>query len=698
MPGHLMLRSIAIATLAIGAAGQQPWQVLADGTDRTAAQLNPVRKLSDAYHPWTPPTTLAEWRDQARALREQILISAGLWPMPPRAPLEPVVHGKVERDGYTIEKVYFASLPGHYVTGSLYRPKGISGTVPGVLCPHGHSHNGRMHDAGNKKAREQLVKGAEDTMAAARHPLQACMVQLVRMGCVVFHHDMVGYASSRPISHASGFTDAAALLRSQSTLRLQTWNSIRALDFLLSLPEVDQNRIAVTGHSGGGTQTFMLGAIDERPTAAFPAVMVSTAMQGGCVCENAPYLRHDINNVAIAALFAPRPLALSGANDWTIDIETRGLPELQSIYELFGAKPNVTARCWPEYGHNYNLHARQMMYGWFNRHLGLSQPAPVKERDFVPLTRAELEVFDAHHPLPDDAGSAADVRAHWDLTLRGSLAELLPLDRTGIGRYRDIVRPAARVLLAAGADQRETAGDVQSTDELDGIAVTRILVRPESGRAVPLIRLTAGPTDRAVLWVDGDGKRAMFDEDGQLIPAVRELVESGAAVASIDVLGTGESTPTDRRFEPPHQGYAGYTYCYNRPLIAQRVRDIVKAINQLSTTQIDLVGTGGAGPWVLLALASTQREVRHTLVDLQGFSFSGIEAADDPDLLPGALAFGGLGGLAALAAPARITVLGTEGLPAGDLRPLEVISRLTGGDLTLEEGALRAEEVPARLR
>jgi DNA-binding LytR/AlgR family response regulator len=109
----------------------------------------------------------------------------------------------------------------------------------------------------------------------------------------------------------------------QSIMGLQTLNAVRSLDFLLSLPEVDAERVAITGASGGGTQTFMLCAIDDRPAAAFPAVMVGTAMQGGCICENCSYLRVGTGNVEIAGLFAPKPLGMSGAKDWTIDIEKK---------------------------------------------------------------------------------------------------------------------------------------------------------------------------------------------------------------------------------------------------------------------------------------------------------------------------------------------------------------------------------------
>src|SRR5207248_3743168 len=263
---------------------------------------------------------------------------------------------------YTIEKVFFASMPGHYVSGNLYRPKGKTGKLAGVLCPHGHWKNGRFFDAGPEEAKKQIEKGAEKTTNGARFPLQARCAMLARMGSVVFHYDMVGVADSQPIPHAKGFADAEAELRLQSALGLQTWNSIRALDFLLSLPEVDAKRIGVTGASGGGTQTFLLCAIDDRPTVAFPAVMVSTEMQGGCVCENASYLRQFTGNIDLAALFAPKPLGMSAANDWTKEIETKGLPELKALYKLLGAEDNVTAKCFLQFDHNYNQVSRELMY------------------------------------------------------------------------------------------------------------------------------------------------------------------------------------------------------------------------------------------------------------------------------------------------------------------------------------------------
>ncbi|HJZ94855.1 MAG TPA: acetylxylan esterase, partial [Gemmataceae bacterium] len=322
------MRILSVAAVVLAAASaysdDDPTRLFPDKSELKDARLGKPKDYN-GYFPFTPPATREAWNDRARQVRTQVLVANGLWPLPEKTPLNAVIHGKIERDGYTVEKVYFASMPGHYVSGNLYRPTAKAETKkPGVLCPHGHWANGRFHENNEAAAKKEVESGAEKTMEGARYPLQARCAQLARMGSVVFHYDMVGYADSKAIAHRTGFTDAEAELRLQSFMGLQTWNSIRALDFLLSLPDVDPKRIGVTGASGGGTQTFILGAVDDRPTAAFPAVMVSTAMQGGCICENCSYLRVRTGNIELAGLFAPKPLGMSAANDWTKEIETKG--------------------------------------------------------------------------------------------------------------------------------------------------------------------------------------------------------------------------------------------------------------------------------------------------------------------------------------------------------------------------------------
>ncbi|MEZ6064296.1 MAG: acetylxylan esterase [Planctomycetaceae bacterium] len=478
-------------------------------------RLERLRTLNDKLHPWSPPDSREAWDAERERIQRQVSVALGLWPMPAKTPLRPVIHSPVEKAGYTVYRVYFESRPGLYVTGSLYRPANdFPGLRPGVLCPHGHWADGRFYDAGDAAAKKQIEQGAEVFDAAAHSPLQARMVQLARMGCVVFHYDMIGYADAGPLDHRTGFNDARAELESENIMGLQTWNSIRALDFIESLDGVDPDRLAVTGASGGGTQTFLLAALDDRPDVLFPAVMVSTAMQGGCVCENASYLRLGLNNVALAALAAPRPMAMSGADDWTIDIETLGLPELKQVYGFYDRPELVDAKCWPQFGHNYNLHARTMMYTWFNQHLKLGLDEPIEERDFERLSRDELTVFTVEHPRPDDALLAEQLRARLTEENRIRFNELLDGPRE---EYRHVVGGAAEVLVGSrwpldvalsGRSQQRLADGTNleaGTCEVVG-----------SGEQVPFVRLTpAKPNGQVVLWIDEAGKQAAVPAVGR---------------------------------------------------------------------------------------------------------------------------------------------------------------------------------------
>ncbi len=239
---------------------------------------------------------------------------------------------------------------------------------------------------------------------------------------------------------------------------LQTWNSLRSLDWIASLPDVDTNRIGVTGASGGGTQTFLLGVIDDRPSALFPAVMVSTAMQGGCTCENASYLRVGTGNIELAAVIAPRPLSMSAANDWTKELETKGLPELKRLYALMGAADRVDGRHF-DFGHNYNFVSRRMMYEFFKQNFDLK--GDVEERDFKPLTQEELTVWNAEHPKPamDEAAEVALLQA-LDARDQQQLAALAPKDAASLDEFRKVVGGAYDVMIGRTA---ETIGKTEIT-------------------------------------------------------------------------------------------------------------------------------------------------------------------------------------------------------------------------------------------
>ncbi|WP_215239571.1 alpha/beta hydrolase family protein [Dyadobacter helix] len=331
---------------------------------------------NNTYH------TKAEWTSRAEQIRAQLREGMGLQVLPPKPKSKPTIYGKMVMDGYTIEKVFFESMPGFYVTGNLYRPTKQQKSYAGILCPHGHGDNpqGRF--------REQTQKRCGT---------------LARMGAVVFVWDMVGQGDSRQCEHSMA-----------KGLKLQTINSIRALDFLESLPGVDPKRIAVTGESGGGTQTFILAALDNRVKVAVPCVMVSAHFFGGCVCESGLPIHkkgdYQTNNVQIASLTAPRPMLLiSDGADWTKHTPDLEYPYIRGIYSLYGKAGNVENVHLPDEKHDYGPSKRKAMYPFLAKYIGLDLKAVTDDKGNIDesqvkvLDQKELEVFDKAHPRPANA-------------------------------------------------------------------------------------------------------------------------------------------------------------------------------------------------------------------------------------------------------------------------------------------------------
>jgi dienelactone hydrolase len=485
------------------------------------------------------------------------------------------------------------------------------------------------------------------------------------MGCVVFHYDMVGYADSQQIPHRTGFTDAEAELRLQSFMGLQTFNSLRALDFLAGLPDVDPRRIGVTGASGGGTQTFILCAIDNRPAVAFPAVMVSTAMQGGCICENCSYLRQGAGNIDLAGLFAPKPLGMTGANDWTREIETKGLPELKALYRLYGAEDRVMARAFVQFDHNYNQVSRDVMYNWFNKHLHLEQPEPVKEKPFVPVPPKDLSVFDEQHPHPGDAADAKKLRDTVTAISNRQLAAIHPTDAARLREFRHIVGTALRVMIH---DQLPSPQEVEYKEagqrEFDQFQVRKLVLgRKGQGEQIPAVLVApADANGTIVVWIHPAGKASLI-QGAKWTPAAHQILAKKGTIIAPDVFLTGEFAG----WSPPavNPSYAGYTFGYNRPLLANRVHDILTAVafarGQDKAKTIHLVGFEQAGPWVILARALCSDSVARTAADVSRFRFEKVDSTKHEMMLPGALKYGGLPALAALCAPGEMFLHNDQG-------------------------------------
>ncbi|WP_128546798.1 alpha/beta hydrolase family protein [Larkinella soli] len=323
----------------------------------------------------------AGWEKRAALIRQGIRDGLRLPEKPAFAPLKPIRHSLRTLDGYTVENVAFESVPGFYVTGNLYRPVSLKGKTAAVLCPHGHTA-------------KQDARFVEQTQ-------QRCAT-MARLGAVVFVYDMLGYGDSRQCDH-----------KIAEAPRLQTLNSIRALDFLTSLPEVDRERVAVSGESGGGTQTFLLTALDPRVKVSVPVVMVSAHFFGGCVCESGMPIHkrptHETDNVEIAALAAPRPmLMVSDGKDWTKNTPNVEFPYVQRIYGYYNAKDRVENLHLAAEGHDYGPSKRAAAYRFLAKHLKLDlnrilKDGQIDESTNTLLTPADLAVFNDAYPRPANA-------------------------------------------------------------------------------------------------------------------------------------------------------------------------------------------------------------------------------------------------------------------------------------------------------
>jgi len=672
-------------------------RVLPQGDVPQDVRLKPLKDLN-GYFPFTPSASPEDWNQRAERVRRQLLVSQGLWPQPTRTPLNAVIHGRVDRDDYTVDRVYFESMPGFYVTGSLYRPKGATGQIPAVLCPHGHWANGRFYDTGLDQAKQAIKQGAEQFEEGGRSPLQARCVQLARMGCVVFHYDMIGYADSTQISYDLahrfakqrpemnddqrwGLFSPQAESHGQSVMGLQSWNSIRALDFVSQLPEVDPQRLAVTGASGGGTQTFMLCAIDPRPAVAFPAVMVSTEMQGGCTCENASGLRVGTGNVEFAAMFAPKPLGLSAANDWTVRMSSKGYPELRQHYAMLGHADQLMLISRTEFGHNYNSVTRHAMYHWFNRHLKLGAPEPIKERDYQRLSVAEMTVWAGTATKPARGPDfERGLLAWWHADAQRQLDELKPTDADTLRRFREVAGGAIDVIIGRNLP---AAADIDydqnyKEDRGDYLHMMGLLRNKPREEELPISFLYPKQWEgQVVIWLTETGKAGLLSETGEPIEPVARLLGEGAAVVGVDLLYQGEFLPEGQAIEKTGRvkntrEAAAYTFGYNHTVFAKRVHDVLTVIafaqdHETTPQRVDLVGLGpGPAAWCAAARAQARDAVGKAAIATGGFRFGHVKDIHDPSFLPAGARYFDLPGMLAVAAPEALW-LADEGNAAPEI-------------------------------
>lgn len=309
---------------------------------------------------------LTGWEVRKLEVRNCIRRNLNLDPWPEKTPLNPIYANKRAFDGYTVENVALEPLPGLFVCGNLYRPAKGKGPFPAVLLAMGHF---------------KLQRYEPD------HQLLAST--LARMGAVVFSYDMFSYNESLLQFSAEDHRTTVAQV-------VQTWTSLRVIDYLASLPGVDSRRIGMTGASGGGTQTFLATALDHRIAVSVPVVMVSSWFYGGCTCESGMPIHTcgspHTNNVEIAAMAAPRPmLIVSNGQDWTSTNPEVEYPYLKQVYSFYNREDNVENVHLPTEGHDYGPSKRNAVVRFLARHLELSLDAVTDSEGNILFDRSKVE-------------------------------------------------------------------------------------------------------------------------------------------------------------------------------------------------------------------------------------------------------------------------------------------------------------------
>jgi hypothetical protein len=628
-----------------------------------------VKSLGDAAEfvlRWKPPTGAEAWQARRQIVEAAFRRAIGLSALPPRTPLHARALARHDLDGYTLENVLFESRAGMPVAANVYRPKAASsGKRPAILCPIGH----------------YLSAGKASTEVQAR-----CL-NLARLGFVVLTYDPLGQGERLVPGnnhHDAGFT---LLPLGETIAGWMVWDSMRAIDYLLTLEEVDGTRIGVTGNSGGGLNTLFTVALDARVRAA---VVVGYTFEfnnwlkyGGthCTCTHLPAMFRNFEWFEVAGLIAPRALLMmQGDHDGIFPISgaRRAAHNTAAVYAALGQSGQVRFRELAGQPHAYSRPYREQMYGWMAwRLLGEGSGQPIAEGPAQPLREDDPRL------LCDRKGSifpAAPTVV--DLARTQATATLAGLGARNSNGSSSSVRRWVRELTAPPEPQPQyLAPYSEKPISVPSGWLERFSFSSEDGQYIPGWRWTADGNaagSKTIVLLDDRGK-AVVAESG----FVRPLLAAGYAVVSLDLRGRGEALGLFGAGWNTNFRLLACQVDLGQPLAGRRAFDLRRALDYLESKQqlnhLTVVGLGDDALPALLAASLDERIERlavagyvHSLVSQMrartprpknemsefwndpqatGHVNTGDYEVDFGSVIPGALAFADLPDIAALLAP-----------------------------------------------
>jgi dienelactone hydrolase len=617
---------------------------------------NLLRAQALAFHAHDkPPGSRKEWEEHRSKLRTAMFAAMGPFPEKPCA-LEPKLIDTLKRQGYSIEKLIFQSRPDIWVTATAYVPQPAKAKLPAVLVVHGHWAGAR---------RDPVV--------------QARCLGLVQLGFFVLAVDAFGagerYTTPAPGSYHGGLYGSTLWPAGQTLLGVQVYDNRRAVDYLRTRPEVDGDRLGITGASGGGNQTMYAGALDDRFGAVVPVCSVGTYQAylhaACCVCEVLPGALRLAEEGDVLALVAPRALLVINATEdafqFSVAEAEKSVARAKAIFKLYKADEKLRHATFDS-KHDYNQAMREAMYGWMTRWLkneGAGKPIlepkhqvekaedlacfPNKDRPKGFLFPPSLAAREGRAVLTRAHGVKPDHAEDWEST---AVALRDKLRKQVFGDFPKAPRPNAR----PGKPEEDGA-----------FRTTPLLLHPEPKMPLPvLLRFKTGPKGRvpACILLHLDGKDKALEH-----PLAAALVDRSWVVFAPDLRGTGETKPAHElaRLAPDHNS-AEHALWIGRPLLGQWVFDVSCLLNWMAIQpnydkdRFAMVGIGQAGVIALCAGGLLDDRVASTAAVDTPVTYLTEEAYGKGThmglLAPGILRVGDIPHLAALAAPRRLIVSG----------------------------------------
>ena len=600
----LLLGIPCIPTSASGASEDSRWLVTPDVNALEDYRVLPastalVKALTDAaeyVQRWTLPKDANTWRERRPQIELALRKAIGLERLPQRTPLDAQTVASYDMGDYVLQNVTFYSQPNLLVAANLYRPQPLSaGTHPAIVCPLGH-----YLDGGKANSEYQILA-----------------IKLAKLGFFVLIYDAIGHGERLipgNTHHEAGF---ALLPLGQTIAGWMVWESMRAIDFLLTLPEVDPKRIGITGNSGGGLNTLFTAALDERVRASAIAGYVFQFNHwikyagSHCTCCYLPALYRSMEWFEIASLTAPRALLmLQGEKDdiFAIVGARRAGRATEAVYSLLGYQGLARFDEISGEHHAYSQPFRERMYGWMLRHLmGNGDGQPVPEGSIQPLPENDERLLcDKNKTVMDKGPSVVELarRQAQHAVSNLSSADLPKVQQAAQRFISQLAQPAdpeSHYLMPLSFEKAQSPKG----------GPEKIFFLSEDGQHVPgLLWLPANPvaSHRTVIIVNDQGKTAVA-ESGMVEP----LLEHGFAVLSVDLRGRGETLgKSGTRFDNNFH-LAAHSVMWGRPLAGRRAFDLKRTVDfvqgraDLTLEGLVVVGIGDDALTALLAAVDDPR-------------------------------------------------------------------------------------------